>query len=311
MDQARSFLREQQVTREKGQQPMRDPYRDEMAWQDALAKAAIEKEKVERQFVEPKKEPESPLAPPQVKGFAAEIRDAYYYHAVIARKFAAALEPKAQLACVTKEEADRSHREAAFAKAIGRFVPVYRAGQIVVIKEPGLLYRRNDEIVETGRVYRLDRRTTGEDDPARLKEFLARIDRKQLQGIDATKEKLNMRAAERADRWNAIRLENAQRGRRHPRTFSDGKGVPAPLKTISGRAVAKTLDTVGDLLASFLAPKLTPEQKLEGERSERRRTAEGEKQMDYTRYLADRAEERRRQEQERENRSPGGGGRDR
>jgi hypothetical protein len=32
----------------------RDPVRDEIAWEEALAKAAIEKEKVERQFVEPK-----------------------------------------------------------------------------------------------------------------------------------------------------------------------------------------------------------------------------------------------------------------
>ena len=53
---------------------MRDPHRDEMAWQDALAKAAIEKEKTERQFAEPhpekqnrdgrKGEPVNPFQPP-------------------------------------------------------------------------------------------------------------------------------------------------------------------------------------------------------------------------------------------------------
>jgi hypothetical protein len=53
VEQARSFIREHQAGRGTGPQPMRDPHREEMAWQDALAKAAIDKEKIERRFVEP------------------------------------------------------------------------------------------------------------------------------------------------------------------------------------------------------------------------------------------------------------------
>ena len=54
VEQARGFIREKGIGRDKpAPERMRDPHRDEMAWLDALAKAAIEKEKVERRFVEP------------------------------------------------------------------------------------------------------------------------------------------------------------------------------------------------------------------------------------------------------------------
>ncbi len=77
VEQARSFIREQQIAREKTKsEPMRDPYREEMAWQDALAKAAIRERKIEQQFVEPKpdrntgdgrkKERVSPFQPPTI-----------------------------------------------------------------------------------------------------------------------------------------------------------------------------------------------------------------------------------------------------
>jgi len=87
------------------------------------------------------------------------------------------------LAAVTKEEADRSYREAAFAKEIGRFSSIYREGEIVAISE-------------TARVYRLNERTTG-DDRAGVERFLKKLDRTQLQGIEATKQVMYDRAEAR------------------------------------------------------------------------------------------------------------------
>lgn len=336
VEHAISLVRQQGVGREKTkQEPMRDPHRDEMAWQDALAKAAIEKEKVERRFVEPKPPGESPFAPPKtllhpmlnrtapefwfedvarqvsrdkksydppehLKGFALEIWTTYRKSRDIF-EFAGMLESKAHLACVTKEEADRSHREAAFAKEIGRFAPVYKEGEIVLVKEPGNLYRRGEEIVEPQRVYRIDKRTTGRD-PRAIETFLAPLDRKQLQGIDATKERLNSRTADRTEYWEAIRLENAQR-RKDGAPALDNTIRIAPVlgaaERISGKAL-KTLDVVANTVESLFAPILTPEQKREAAQTARERAAETADKIDLSQYRDQREQARQRQEQEQE-----------
>jgi hypothetical protein len=51
---------------------------------------------------------------------------------------------------VTKEEADRSRRQADFAKEIDHYAPAYREGEIVAVSA-------------SAHVYRLNERTTGED----------------------------------------------------------------------------------------------------------------------------------------------------
>jgi hypothetical protein len=101
VDQARSFIREHEGGREKTkEEPMRDPHREEMAWQDALAKAAIEKEKVELRFIEPKPaahpapvKGESRPRPPELGRTSGEIRLAYSL-TESAQAFADALEDR-------------------------------------------------------------------------------------------------------------------------------------------------------------------------------------------------------------------------
>jgi hypothetical protein len=74
--------------------------------------------------------------------------------------------------------------------------------------------------------------------------------------------------------------------------------VPIPT-TRTVERLAAALDTVGSALESLLAPKLTPEQKLEGEVARRARQSEAEHQVDVSRYLNENALAIQRQEQER------------
>ena len=172
----------------------RDPVRDDMAWQDALARAAIEKEKIERQFVEPKepretragrdrKEDERQPAPANLKGPAADIWTALH-RSDGARAFAAALgEKEIALAAPTKDEAKRSHMNASFAREVQRFSAEYREGEIVAV-------------TIHGQVYALNRRTTGME-RKEIEAYLAPLDRTRLQGIEATKESQQKRLYEK------------------------------------------------------------------------------------------------------------------
>ena len=97
---------------------------------------------------------------------AAEIRRAYAGSDNV-RSFAATLADNGlQLAAVTDKEAAHN--------------PAYRAGDMVAVNN-------------AGEVYALDRHTTG---TARkdVEKFLGTLDRKELQGIEATQEQINLRA---------------------------------------------------------------------------------------------------------------------
>lgn len=183
----------------------RDPVRDDMAWQDAIARAAIEKEKIERQFVEPMKPRETragrdskenerqpvqkPGAPPaNVKGPAADIWTALQ-RSDSARAFAAALDERdIALAAATKGEAQRSHMNASFAREVERSSPEYKEGEIVAVNIHG-------------QVYRLNQRTTGKE-RQEIEAFLAPLDRTRLLGIATTKENQQERLNEKL--WPAI-----------------------------------------------------------------------------------------------------------
>jgi MobA/VirD2-like, nuclease domain len=196
----------------------RDPVREEMAWQDAIARASIEKEKIERQFFTPEdrkletragrdgsaekeRQPEQEAAlPPNLKGPAAEIWTALH-RSDNARAFAAALdEREIALAAVTKDEAQRSRINASFAREIGRFSPEYREGEIVTV-------------ALDGKVYPLNRRTAGKE-REEIEAFLAPLDRSQLQGIAATKE--------------------SQQKRRNEKLWPTLSPQPEPIKTVPG-----------------------------------------------------------------------------
>lgn len=197
VDQAKEFVREQTTTRQQEKTaPVWDRDRDDIAWQNAIVAAAIEKAKEDaaREAAEDRR----PLEVPEhLKGAAAEIWRAYN-RSDSSADFAAALkEQGVELAGATKEEADRSHREAAFARAAGRFSPEYGEGEIVAVSK-------------SGRVFRLNARTTG-DDRAAVEKFLSTLDRKELRGIDETKQVLRANL-ERDDEVRARWITGPQRG---------------------------------------------------------------------------------------------------
>jgi hypothetical protein len=212
------------------------------------------------------------------------------------------------LARVTKEEAERSHREAEFARAVGRYAQRFKEGEIVAVTEPRPEYRRNDEIVEPRRAHKLDQ--------AAAVKFVAALDKgSQLQGIDATKQALDQRALQRAERWSAIRFENSTNIKDRASVFAKGKiKRTVSVAGSATRTIGKTLDFASDAFASLFAPTLTPEQMREGEKIAARREAEAEHAVDFSRYTAEMAQQRQLQENEREaerQRTRDGGGRER
>jgi hypothetical protein len=123
-----------------------------------------------------------PADPQNLKGPALHIWNACA-RSDSARAFAAALdEQHIALATPTKEEAQRSHMDASFAREVERFSPEYRDGEIIAI-------------TLQGRVYKLTPRNTGMDRD-QLEAFLAPLDRSQLHGIGATQESQQKRLNE-------------------------------------------------------------------------------------------------------------------
>jgi MobA/MobL family len=89
--------------------------------------------------------------------------------------FSAALEERGiRLAVVNRSEAEQSKTDSATAKEQGRYVPEYRAGEIVAI-------------TGVGRVYRLNEHTTG-DARGQIEKFLGTLDRRQLDCVELTQQ---------------------------------------------------------------------------------------------------------------------------
>jgi hypothetical protein len=221
----------------------------------------------------------TPGMPQNLRGAPAHIWTAWH-HSDNAKAFQAALDEHGMsLAAVTKKEADRSHKHATFARAVGNFAPEYREGEIVVLAEPDLAYR--DGKMTEPHVYRLDRRTTGED-RAKIEKYLKPLDRTPLQGVEATKETLKARAEQRIievqafrdmlrDTRNAARMKQAQQpGREAPTRAAKetasrviGRVAKTPARAVGGLfgGAAK----IADGLFEMIDPVLTPEQKREKE----------------------------------------------
>jgi hypothetical protein len=94
------------------------------------------------------------------------------------------------------------------------------------------------------------------------------------------------------------RIHQPQRGA--PARTGKAISVPSIPTRAPLRAVGKTLDLVGNVFGSLFAPTLTPEQIREGEKATRKRQADTEQSIDFSKYTALRAQERHQQEQERE-----------
>lgn len=306
----------------------------EIAWEEALAKAGIAKERIEGRFVEPTPRefreqggrekvwpvmppvPErthtspryhfedaareagrpEPVMPENLRGAGAKIWTAYRSSDSPAAFVAALDEHGISLAAVTKDEADRSHRSAEFAREIRSFAPRYKEREIVAV-------------TERGHVYKLGRRTTGEE-PRKVEQFLKSIDRSQLQGIEATKETLKERGAQRVievqafrdllkEAKNADRLERAgQINSKAPKRGGRDKVQPMIERIVPSIGIAVAggaFHGAAKLAEGFLSifdPVLTPAQKLEGKIAQAEREAQAQESIDFSKYTAERAMER-------------------
>jgi hypothetical protein len=298
VEQAREAVHALQLNRERTQTEMlwdRDRY--DMSWNDAVAKAAIEQEKIERRFVEPQQPGRGhrekvqgvegrPEMPAELQGAAAEIWKAYQGSSD-AKAFAETLDKDhgITLAGVTKEEADRSTREASFAREIGNFAPTYRESEIVAV-------------TESARVYKLNKRTTG-DDRENVEKFLAKLDRKQLPSLEGAKALM----LERRDA--AIKLLSILNPVRKTETDTRPTDRLRPIRISGGvtnvgeRLVGGLADGIAGAFDSLFGAPMTPEKKREAKQAARERELEAEEKSDYAAYLAER-ERVRRLEQEQE-----------
>ena len=170
VNQAREFLfsRELSTVQEqiKAEQEYarRDPVREEAAWLDAVGKAAIEKEKVERkgepgretrgQDAQPERDP--PVKPE--KGIPAEIWTARE-HSDSARAFDHALQDRdIVLARATKEDVERQRELAKVAQEYGTRVMTFREGEVVALTQRGEIYRLTERT--TGRTWKENQQFT-------------------------------------------------------------------------------------------------------------------------------------------------------
>jgi hypothetical protein len=316
----------------------RDPVRDEIQWQEVLDKAAIAKEKTERQFVEPrddeKEKPRAareqtqpggreekvwPINPPQHQswpGFEKAASEATrddrtenlrgpaaqvwtaWQQSDSAQAFAAALDDKG----------------IGFAAVTGE--EAYRSHREAdfarAVGNYAPRFKEGEIVIVTEQRHEY-RREGAIIEPPRIRrldqsladKFVRGLGgRDKLQGIDATLQISDIRAQQRAADREAIRLEKATDIRDFSRIIpaSAKDSIRASAKVASSvlGGIGKGVDAVADGFASLFAPVLTPEQKLEGEITQQRREAEGEASIDYSRYTAERTQERRQQENERE-----------
>jgi hypothetical protein len=171
---------------------------------------------------------------------------------------------------VTREEAERSQRQASFAQAVGNYTPRFLEGEIVAVRAWHTVYRSEGEIIPPGqRVYKIDQGVA-----TKFVDELG-IDRS-MAGVDATKKvlqaKVQEQAIQNAEKWRDIRAESTTKGRGGAREMGDAGGALAGAK-ITGRIATKAFDTVADLFeAIFAAP--TPEQAAQAEATRVQREAE-------------------------------------
>ena len=226
-----------------------------------------------------------------------------------AKAFAAALDDKGMMfARVTKDEADRFHREAEFAKAVGRHAQRFNKGEVIVVTEPRREYHRKGEWVSQSRLQKID--------PALASKFLKGLEgRIPIHGVDATIQASDKRAIERAADREEARMERATDIKDYSRPYRHQamKGKVEVAKS-AGRAAGKAFDAFSDAFDSLVAPKLSPEQIREGRRAASRREHQAEDAIDIQRYTSDNAGRQRQREDELESarqRERERGGRDR
>jgi hypothetical protein len=210
------------------------------------------------------------------------------------KAFAAALEDGGiAFAVATKEEADRSNsKEAAFVRAIGNYVPRFKEGEIVLVTEARFEYRRDGELTVPRRVYKLDQ--------SLAEKFVKTLDnRSQLQGIEATKQKIDTRAQERKAERDSDRMDRAtwiqdwapERGRKTK--------ILEPIVQagkIGTQVIEAGIDAAANIATaafSILDPPTTPAQRAQAAaQSRQERETQAEIQIDFSRFTSDQAQQR-------------------
>ncbi len=203
------------------------------------------------------------------KADAAHIWEAYNRNRHDPNAFAAALDEHGiLLAAVTKTEADRSYRSAAFAREVNRFSPSYREAEVVAIGSDARVYKLND-------------RTTGAN-PNDIERLLRKLDRTQLPSLRDAMETMHQRAEAREaaaqlmshifpvqprefDRRLAFDLRRITHNVRYVASVGLDRAERA------GRAAGKIFEFGAKAFESLFAPILTPAQKQMGEIAERER----------------------------------------
>jgi len=298
----------------------RDPVRDEIKWLDAVANAAVEKEKIERQFVEPRPAPAGKAHEEETRAAGWQAGVSYGESLVLGAKtaaeldmakddlggavlfsdrFAEAFEQKGlAFALISPEESQRSHRENAFANEVGRRAARFEAGEIVLVTEARLERLRAGEWTAPARVHKLDQAQA-----ENYLEMLA-LDRSKLKGIEETKAMLDAGAEERAEYWRELRLERAARIRdREP--VERGKQMDiGPMLEAPARAAANVFN-IGTGLAGLLfsigtpkSPQAQARENHETAKATARRDAETEFQIDVAQYAGAQAQDQSNREQQ-------------
>jgi hypothetical protein len=219
--------------------------------------------------------------------------------------FAAALDDKGIFfAMATKDEAERSRREAEFAKEIGNYAPRFKGGEIVIITEPRIEYHRDGEITEPRRVYKLDQ--------SLAEKFVSALDnRSQLQGIDATLQTSDERAQLRREERTADRLERATSIFDHAPERARREKAPPVIGKAASRAIGGAFNLgeqlTGLVFSAFGASKSPEPQERdnrEGERITDRSNAEAEYKIDVANYTAIRQQQEQAARQQQAARDP-------
>jgi len=285
VEQAQCFAQERRQLRDRSASPaMPDAYRDELSWEDKLARAAIEKERRDLQFVEKQTggravgkdgSGRSPFEPPKGEPSHPQLNRTppQYWFGDAARETNhdnRSVDPPENLKGAGAHiwtAYNRSQNSHEFVTTLGeRGITLaavtkeeadqsYRTGAFArAIGNAAPVYREGEVvcITEGARVYKLDERTTG-DDRRGIDSFLRDLDRTSLQGINATKQDLHERAKARAANAELMRIAYPVKGPEDSRidarpTGAQGRVMRARAGASSSRVVRQTTRVAGSTL---------------------------------------------------------------
>jgi hypothetical protein len=265
VEQAKVFAEERRLQDKSTSRAMPDAYREQLSWEDKLARAAIEKERRDRQFVENQSgsravgkdgSGRSPFEPPKGGPSHPQLNRTppQYWFEDAARginRDKRPIDPPENLKGAGAHiwtAYNRSRNSHEFVAALGeRGITLaavtkeeadqsYRTSSFArAIGNVATIYRESEIvcITEGARVYKLNERTTG-DDRRGIGRFLKDLDRTSMQGIDATKQEMHERAKARASYAELMRI--AYPVKRRERRPIDGRPTGPLGRTMRARA---------------------------------------------------------------------------